>query len=825
MAGQITQLKEELELTRNLISEQKKLFELKNDPNALSSAKASLSIERKILKSRIARNSISKEEADLQSKIISSQASILKRLQDGKTVTEASLKKLIESKQNLDAIYKSREKNKRIQEDEFNAIRGIAGKAGLGSVIGKVQELGNLWKVHPMLLVASVILEIFKQIFNVFKQIDEAAFKLRQDLGITRQYTKDLNTYARAAAVEFAHLGVNAEIAFSSISGLSKSLYGTMSVTPSMVKDMSLISASLGISADKSATFLKNLAMTAASTAEAQQSMVFFTTSMTQAAGVPLNEVMEDISSSAKNAYVFIKRSSLELIKAAVEAKRMGTSVGDTVKTSSSLLSFTSSVNAEMEASVLLGRSINLQRARELSYRRDLIGLNKEILRIAKETNFETLDPFQQEAIAKSLGKQAGEIGEMLQAERERIQIQRTIASSPALKKQQEALEKMKNATASISKDYGEIAKKQLMQESNQTRIKSITDSWNRIVMRVADKFLPAIDTVLKFVADNFDAIVGSTSVVVGTFRLWSTILKPVVNIVSILVTKFKSVLVPVSKFVSMGTKISSFGGKLTKLLPLLGKFGNIFKLLGTGGKAIPVLGEIIIALQGIWYGAKRLFSVFKDIFAGNLGKAFAKGLTLGPYLVWKILLEPIIRLFGKTGNKIADGIASAGDKILEAIAKPFQSAWNWLKKTFMGNSPSELGLMIVKGIASVQVMMFNFLVSPFKMAWDFIKKLPLISKIFGGNKTMDVSVDNKATIVSQAKGGTTIAGVKVGKYEVENDKSSDMLMKKLSDVVDAINGLRSDFASGKIMASVSIDAQKLDAATGRRLEFTGGLL
>ena len=50
-----------------------------------------------------------------------------------------------------------------------------------------------------------------------------------------------------------------------------------------------------------------------------------------------------------------------------------------------------------MEASVLLGKSMNLQKARELAYHRDITGLNKEIVKLAKDANFEQLDPFQQD--------------------------------------------------------------------------------------------------------------------------------------------------------------------------------------------------------------------------------------------------------------------------------------------------------------------------------------------------------------------------------------------------------------------------------------------
>ena len=66
----------------------------------------------------------------------------------------------------------------------------------------------------------------------------------------------------------------------------------------------------------------------------------------------------------------------------------MGTSMTEAARSSSHLLNFSTSISDEMEASVLLGKSLNLQHARELAYKGDILGLNKEILNIAKQSRF-----------------------------------------------------------------------------------------------------------------------------------------------------------------------------------------------------------------------------------------------------------------------------------------------------------------------------------------------------------------------------------------------------------------------------------------------------
>jgi hypothetical protein len=81
--------------------------------------------------------------------------------------------------------------------------------------------------------------------------------------------------------------------------------------------------------------------------------MAFFTQGMTEAAGVPLDKVMEDVSAATKSSYQFVSKTGLALIKAAVEARRMGTSIQSATKTSDSLLEFTQMLKMKMHHLIL----------------------------------------------------------------------------------------------------------------------------------------------------------------------------------------------------------------------------------------------------------------------------------------------------------------------------------------------------------------------------------------------------------------------------------------------------------------------------------------
>ena len=71
-----------------------------------------------------------------------------------------------------------------------------------------------------------------------------------------------------------------------------------------------------------------------------------------------------------------------------------------------SLLDFESSINAELEASAILGTNLNLSRARGLAAQGDMVGAQQEVLKMQRQINplFGTDEYVAPEAPAQSEG-------------------------------------------------------------------------------------------------------------------------------------------------------------------------------------------------------------------------------------------------------------------------------------------------------------------------------------------------------------------------------------------------------------------------------------
>ena len=463
------------------------------------------------------------------------------------------------------------------------AVASVVGGIGTKMLAMGAGPVG--WIVTGLLLLK----DLGVAIWNVFKQADDAAAKFRKDMGITREFTAKLDRDIQRVAIELVGVGVTFGTMYDSTLALAQNIGFMLADSVKTASTIAILSSQLGVSAEKSAQVLRAFGQISRSTMASQRNMLGCVARLSQAAGTNLHEVMGDIAEFSQSGYRFMRGTATELAKAAVAARRMGTSLSDIAKSSESLINFTQSVTDEMEASVLLGRSIDLQHARTLAYMGKNEDLAKELVRLSQEVDFESLDPIQMRAFATAIGKTEAEISKMLQAEREMADIQRAMAKDPALKAQVKAYEAMKTATKDQARNLGAEYLLRLKTEANQSRMVSIQNKWNALVQQMAEKWLPVIDKFL----GSFITIINS---------------KPIQSIIDGLATT------------------------LSKLAEILDKFANILPQKNLSKK---ILGD--------WSGS--INEIEKDIKPGSphkLGQMFIDGFKNSSAEVERALLKPI---------------------------------------------------------------------------------------------------------------------------------------------------------------------------------------
>lgn len=624
---------------------------------------------------------------------------------------------------------------------EFELTKGIG---------DELIKLGVRGEIFANTLAATLMM--LKGAYDLFIKFDKAAWDFRKAMGMTRAESAGIQKSAQRIAIDYMHIGVTVESAYKSYQALGKSMGGVHNVSAGLVKDVAVMAAQLGISEETSARFLRNLASVSKSSMESQSNMMYMAQAMSSAAGVQLSDVMGDVATKSTKTLTMMSRLPNVALRTAIELRRMGTDINKAADSSRHILDFTESVNEEMEASVLLGRGINLQRARELSYRRDLVESTKEILRITKQVNFEQLDTFQQEAYAKATGKTVDELLNMLQADRQIEQIKRR--GTTEQRAQLALYEKMSKENVAAAKARAKDVGIMIQAKANQERITAITAKWNQLLAKAQEWLLPIVDRMLDLVLPAMDigmAIAKWSFVLLAPLKALQMIGTVVANLgVWLAIASMKS-----AKLGNLFLKISSVGTMLTgpwnRVVALvgmaLGKLGFFGKFLGFFGKLLGPIGWVITAFQAIGGFIKGWNSTtgnwIQKLGGGVMGalRNIIPGfdwIVKAVKWVWGWISKATTSLFGWfnpiqwaiDGFKIIktylgqmwEGLKYVGELLMKG-AQIYYSMWAWAIEKVWGGIKF-LYNSFVDGIKAVGGLILDALLWPYKTAWNWIKSL-----------------------------------------------------------------------------------------------------
>lgn len=117
------------------------------------------------------------------------------------------------------------------------------------------------------------------------------------------------------------------------------------------------------------------------------------------------------------------------IAKAVVTAKAFGLELEDLKSTTSSLLDFGSSIEKELNAELLTGRQLNLERARAAALSGDQVTLAEEIAKnVGTAADFAKMNVLQQDALASSVGMTSDKLAETLRKREEAVKSGKSLA-------------------------------------------------------------------------------------------------------------------------------------------------------------------------------------------------------------------------------------------------------------------------------------------------------------------------------------------------------------------------------------------------------------
>lgn len=236
-------------------------------------------------------------------------------------------------------------------------------------------------------------------------------------------------------------------------------------------------------------------------------------------------KIFDQINKTSKLIQLNFRGNFESLVKATLQANKLGLSLDQVSKVGDSLLNFEQSISSELEAELLTGRNINLEKARLFALNHDIAGLTQEIANqgITSE-KFAAMNVIQQEAIAKSLGMQASELGEALYKQK---LIDQTAGNyTKELRNQAEQLKKSNN-----SQDIGkgiELEKRAAAIENGILQGKNLEQAQKSVT--VQEQYADAIEQVKELFSDivtggYIETLVNGFKSLVGLAKTLGTII------------------------------------------------------------------------------------------------------------------------------------------------------------------------------------------------------------------------------------------------------------------------------------------------------------
>jgi hypothetical protein len=133
--------------------------------------------------------------------------------------------------------------------------------------------------------------------------------------------------------------------------------------------------------------------------------------------GIQLNvrDVLEEAGAASALMLANFQGNPIALVKGISQVKALGTSLNQVNKQANALLDFQTSIESQLNASLLTGQQINLERARELALNNNLSGLAEELVSQQIDYNgFLKLNRSQRDAIARAVGLESEELADQL---------------------------------------------------------------------------------------------------------------------------------------------------------------------------------------------------------------------------------------------------------------------------------------------------------------------------------------------------------------------------------------------------------------------------
>ena len=310
-----------------------------------------------------------------------------------------------------DATKEAEKFSRELETDK--ATKGLSGFQKKSMVMGKAfSEMGkNLMKslTDPL----TILLTIGKAALDNNKKIVD----FQRVMGLSRKEAKGLKSELVAAARASDDMNVTTKALAHTLMSVQEQFGFTADFSTETLETATKLTKTVKLSEEAANSLAVASTLSSVAFEEQYQNALLASREIQIQEGrsYSLRAILEDVGKVTGSTRAQLGGSVVEITKAITQAKAFGASLEDVASAGRALLDFEDSITKELEAELLLGKDINLERARSAALMGDQATVAKELAREAGTfEEFGKMNVLQQEALAEAMGMTSDQLADIL---------------------------------------------------------------------------------------------------------------------------------------------------------------------------------------------------------------------------------------------------------------------------------------------------------------------------------------------------------------------------------------------------------------------------
>ena len=373
--------------------------------------------------------------------------------------------------------------------NSFQAMKAVTSR--VGENIAKQVSSANLFQT---MMVASI---------KVMKDLDKDSEALARNMNMSY---KDANLYRQelsGAAIMSNDLFITSKGLAESSMAINASLGTNIKLNDENLKTFTKLRTTAGLTNDELLGAQKLVIGTNKSLEDATGEILAQAKLTGLNNGVLLNEkeILKGIKDVSAATTLSLGKNPKAIAEAVAQAKALGMNLQQVENISNQILDFESSIQKELEAELLLGKDINLEKARQAALNNDLATVASEVAKQAgTAAEFGEMNRIQQDALAKSVGMSRDDLAQTLFVQEQLVGL-----SEDQAEKRQELLDQR----------IQEVGLEQAMREMEKGGIENLetqagmATKFNAIVEKIQEAFV-AVGTAVMPIVDMIASMFGA---------------------------------------------------------------------------------------------------------------------------------------------------------------------------------------------------------------------------------------------------------------------------------------------------------------------------